>query len=293
MLNTTSHIHSVAMLADFHASQWTARKVDKPETEKVLVANNAATKSAHVSKRLVKSDELDAIAKCVAQARAFHKQMTSPWSQDGARILSVANYHAYVEGMERFETQFETLVPAFVAAYPEIRDNAASVLGSLFKISDYPQPSRIAAKFAWNSKIFGLPNESDFRCDIGDAEIARVRSQITSEVNERVSLATVDIFERIHAVIAPLAEKLDAYRPELTGAAKGTFRDSALENVAELVALIPGLNFTGDARVSTLCNDMAAMIAAGPQAMREDARLRADTVAKAKAMVEAVSDLMA
>jgi hypothetical protein len=292
-MTTTSHIHSVAMLADFHASQWTARKIDKPETEKVLSDNAAQSKSAHVSKRLVKSDELDAIAKCVARAREFHKRMTSPWSQDGARILSVANYHPYNEGMEQFEAEFARLVPLFVAAYPEIRDNAVHVLGGLFKISDYPQASRIEAKFAWHSRIFGLPNESDFRCDIGDAEIARVRSQITSEVNDRVSLAVIDCFERALTVVAELAEKLDAYRPDLSGKDRGTFRDSAVENVAAIVAILPGLNFTGDARVTTLCNDMAAMIEPGAKAMRESDALRRETVARAKAMVESVSDLMA
>jgi hypothetical protein len=294
------------MLADFHASQWTARKIDKPESDKVR-SDNAVTdaKAAHVSKKLVKSDELDAIATLVGKARAFHKRMTSPWSQEGARILSVTNYRPYHDGifdedgkqiewgMDQYEAEFERLVPIFVNAYPDIRDNAQSVLGGLFKISDYPQPSRIAAKFAWNSKIFGLPNEADFRCDIGDEEIARVRSQITSEVNERVSLATADIFERIHSVIAPLAEKLDAYQPDKTGKDKGTFRDSALENVAELVDLIPGLNFTGDKRVADLCAAMADLVKPGPQAMRTDNRLRSETVAKAKAMVEAVSDFMA
>ena len=294
MLANHSHIHSVAMLADFHASQWTARKIDKPETEKVLASNHVTSaKAAHVSKKLVKSDKLDAIAKCVARARDFHKRLTSPWSQDGARILSVANYAAYNEGMEVFEAEFEKLVPEFVADYPDIRDDAANVLGSLFKVSDYPQPSRIAAKFAWHSRIFGLPNEADFRCDIGDAEIARVRLQITSEVNDRVSLATIDCFERAHKVLAELVEKIDAYQPEKTGRDKGTFRDTATENVAAIIAELPALNFTGDARITQLCADMAALIQPGAKAMRLDNRLRNETVAKAKAMVEAVSDMMA
>jgi hypothetical protein len=279
----TSHIHAVAMLADFHASVWTANKVDKSESEKVKVANNVTDAKA----------ELDAIRKVVSQARAFHKLMTSPWSQDGARILSVANYVAYNEGMERYETEFARLVPLFVAAYPDIRDNAVHVLGGLFKISDYPQPSRIAAKFGWHSKIFGLPNEADFRCDIGDAEIARVRSQITSEVTERVSLATQDCFERAFTPLAKLVEHLDGYRPELTGVAKGTFRDTATENIADVITQLRGLNFTNDARVNDLCVAMADLIKAGPQALRDDGRLRSETLAKAKAMVESVSDLMA
>jgi hypothetical protein len=304
--STTSHIHSVAMLADFHVSEWTARKVDKPESDKVKAANRVTDdKAAHVSKKLVKSDELDAIKKLVGQARAYHKRLTSPWANEGARILSVANYRPYHDGifdtdgtllehgMDWYEEEFERLVPLFVNRYPEIRDNAASVLGDLFKISDYPQPSRIAKKFAWHSRIFGLPNETDFRCDIGDAEIARVRAQITQETNERFTLATIDCFERALTPLAKLVESLDGYRPELSGAAKGTFRDSATDNIATVIAELPGLNFTGDKRITDLCDAMAELIKPGPQAMRDDGRLRADTVAKAKRMVEAVSDLMA
>jgi hypothetical protein len=294
------------MLADFHVSQWTARKVDRPETDKVLAANNVTDgKAAHVSKKLVKSKELDAIATLVGKARAWHKHMTSPWANEGARILSVVNYRPYHDGtfnedgsvnergMDWYESEFERLKPLFVAAYPDIRDNAASVLGGLFKLDDYPQPSRIAAKFAWHSRVFGLPDESDFRCDIGDAEIARVRAQITQETTARFTLATIDCFERALEPLAKLAEALDGYRPNLTGREKGTFRDSATDNIAAVIAELPGLNFTGDSRVTKLCEDMAALIQPGAQAMRDDGRLRAETVAKAKTMIEAVSDLMA
>jgi hypothetical protein len=302
----TSHIHGVAMLADFHVSQWTARKIDKRESDKVKAANKVTDdKAAHVSKKLVKSSELEAIATLVGKARAWHKLMTSPWANEGARILSVAHFTTYHEGtrdeqgaviehgMEWYESEFERLKPLFVAAYPEVRDNAQYVLGDLFDINDYPQASRIADKFRWNARIMPIPNAADFRVDVGDEQVARIQAGIEATLTERVSLATADCFERAFVPLAKLVEHLDAYRPELTGAAKGTFRDTATQNIADVVALLPGLNITGDKRVTDLCQSLADLIKPGPQAMRDDSRLRADTVAKAKAMVEAVSDLMA
>jgi len=290
-----SHIHSVAMLASFNVSQWTARKVDKAKSAELTDTNKANSKLAHVSKKLVKCEELDGINKLVTSVREKHKALTSPWTENGARILSAMNYRPYRDMIEENEKRFWPLVNAFVRSYPAIRDSAAaeySALGQLFSLRDYPAADRIAAKFAWHSEIFEIPNEADFRVDIGDSEVARIRADIEATNKTRFANATVDMFERVHEVVSTMANGLSEFQPEKTGKDRGIFRDSLVTNVADLVAALPGLNFTGDARVQTLIEDMKALIVA-PEALRLDNALRADVTAKAKDMIEAVSLFMA
>src|SRR5215471_21757118 len=120
-----SHLSNVAMLVDFSASQWTARKIDKARSFELTEANKAAEKSAHVSKKLIVADRLQKIATIVTRARDFHKSRTSPWLDNGARILSARGHAAYVEGMERHESEFGPEVKLFCDEFPLYVEQAA------------------------------------------------------------------------------------------------------------------------------------------------------------------------
>jgi hypothetical protein len=284
------------MLADFSVSQWTARKVDKARSAELTDGAKANSKAAHVSKKLVLSDTLTEINALVMQARLFHMKLTSPWFDSGARILSVANHSAYMTGMEAFQAKFNPLVSRFVADYPAIREDAARefiALGKLFDVNDYPQPSRIAAKFGWRHRIFPVPTAADFRVDIGQNAVQRVRMEIEATLAERANAAVIDVFERVHETVAHMVEKLDAFDPNKNGKDRGTFRDTLVENVRDLVSILPGLNFTGDSRVNQLADAMSHLVEHDAETLRSDDRARRDTIANAKAIVEAVSDFMA
>jgi hypothetical protein len=291
-----SHIASVAMLADLSVSQWTARKVDKARSAELTDNAKASAKAAHVSKKLVLSDTLTEINALVMQARLFHMKLTSPWFDSGARILSVANHASYMAGMEQFEAKFRPLVSRFVAEYPQIREDASReyvALGKLFDVNDYPQVSRIAARFAWRHRIMPMPNAADFRVDIGENAIQRVRMEIEATLAERANAAVTDVFERVHETVAHMVEKLDGFSPDKNGKDRGTFRDSLVENVRDLIGILPGLNFTGDKRIDALVDAMSHLVEHDAETLRADDIARRNVVANAKAIVEAVSDFMA
>ena len=73
-MNTTRYnIDTCAMLTEFNASVWTARKLDRSATEEVVTAKNAAAKdAARVNKHLLAGrNELDVIQQMVGRARAY------------------------------------------------------------------------------------------------------------------------------------------------------------------------------------------------------------------------------
>jgi hypothetical protein len=295
-MSNTAHIATVAMLVDFSVSQWTARKIDKAASADLTDEKRASGKLAHVSKKLVVSDILSEINNLVMQARLFHMRLTSPWFDNGARILSVANHAAYMAGMEAFEAKFYPLVDRFVAAYPDMREDASReyvALGKLFNHADYPQVTRIAAKFAWRNRVMPVPTAADFRVDIGQSAIARVRAEIEATVTERANAAVIDVFERVHDTVSTMVEKLDAFQPNASGKDRGTFRDTLVSNVRDLLAILPGLNFTGDTRIDQLVRDMTALTTYEAEDLRADDIARRNTIAAAKDIVAAVSDFMA
>lgn len=291
-----SILSSSALLVDFSASQWTARKIDKRVSADLTETHKAKEKSAHVSKKLIQADSLQAINTLVTQARDFHKANTLPWLDNGSRILPAKRHHPYMSGMEKFEEQFWPMVRTFVANYPRYIEDAArqhTALGLLFDPNDYPKATRIEGKFAWRVTPTPLPDASDFRVDIGQSAIDRVKAQITDSVNNAASNAVRDCFERAHDAVARMVESLNAFDPTKSGKERGTFRDTMVTNIRDLADILPDLNFTNDTRISQLAISLRDLTSVDAETMRASDNIRAGVAAKAMEIVQAVSDFMA
>jgi len=294
----TNHLASVAMLVDFSASQWTARKIDKAMSQTVNENACANGKASHVSKKLILSDTHSLIGTCVSRARARHVELTSPWLDAGPRMLAAKMHGSYVSEMETFEREFWPLVDTFCANYPRYIDQARASyagLGQLFNENDYPKESRIRAKFGWRCEFMPVPTSSDFRVDVGQAAVERIKAGIEARLVESANNAVRDVFERVHDKVSAMVDKLGAYKPaaKLGDRTEGIFRDSLVENIRDLVDLMPGLNFTGDARINDLVIQMQALVTHDAETLRASDNIRQTVAAQAAAVVAAVSDFMA
>ena len=151
-INTPRYnIDTCAMLVEFNASVWTARKLDKSTTDEVVQNKNAAAKdAARVNKHLLAGrTELDVIQQAVTRARQFVYDNTLPWSDAGLRLLPTTNFQKFAERMNAFDDEFEALVKSFVAIYPSLITAQAMALGDMFRRDDYPTANEIMTKFAF------------------------------------------------------------------------------------------------------------------------------------------------
>src|SRR6187399_1189365 len=116
----TNHLSGVAMLVSFNASVWTARKIDKARGQELTETNRAKDKSAIVAKKLlVENQTLILINQCVTRARETHKRLTSPWLDNGTRILGAMLHDTYMDAMMREEAIFWPLVETLIRNFPE------------------------------------------------------------------------------------------------------------------------------------------------------------------------------
>jgi hypothetical protein len=100
LVSDAPSISSSAMTVDFNASVWTARKKDHKASAEVTHANHADKGVASVSKNLLGDcQELRAVQKFAANTRNIHYSMTMPWSDNGSRLLTTAQYFKYHEVM--------------------------------------------------------------------------------------------------------------------------------------------------------------------------------------------------
>ena len=113
---TRYNIDTCAMLVEFNASQWTARKLDKGATDEIVHNKNAQDKgAARVNKNLLAGrKELEVINKRVSEVRQYVYDNTSPWSDSGLRLLPNTRFIKFAERMNEFDEEIAALVKAFV-----------------------------------------------------------------------------------------------------------------------------------------------------------------------------------
>jgi hypothetical protein len=283
------------MLCNLAISQWTARKLDKSATRKVTDDANASRDAARVTKALIAKESLAEIGAIAGAARNRHYELTLPWSNDGPRILSAAGFMNYRAAMSEYKENFERATGKFLDGYETFRENARVHLGELFNSADYPTLAEIKQRFAFRVDISPMPDASDFRVELGEAQEKLIRAEIEARGNEALALASKDVWNRIAKRAEHMAMKLREYKPGNEGErAQGIFRDSLVENVQELVGLLPSLNITNDpkleamgARLATeLCNYAA-------DELREDDNARKVTADAAEAILAEVSEYLA
>ena len=279
-MNTTRYnIDTCAMLTEFNASVWTARKLDRSATEEVVTAKNAAAKdAARVNKHLLAGrNELDVIQQMVGRARAYVYDNTLPWSDSGLRLLPTLNFEKFAAKMNEFEEEFTTLVTNFVDIYPTLITAQAMALGDMFKRDEYPTQNEIMTKFAFRVNYMPVPTAGDFRVDVGNAAMDDIKAKLQRLADERVEEAMKDVRARLGEHLKRMSDRLTT--DWVAGEAKQRrFHDSLVDGALELCDLTKTLNLTGDQDLEAARSELEQLLCGvTPTELRKNHAVRQDT----------------
>ncbi len=278
--NTTPryNIDTCAMLVEFNASVWTARKLDKTTTDEVVATKHAAAKdAARVSKHLLAGrTELEVIQQAVGRARQYVYDKTSPWSDSGLRLLPNISFMAFTEKLDDFEHEFTALVKSFVTIYPSLITAQAMALGDMFKRDDYPSANEIMTKFSFRVNYMPVPTSGDFRVDVGNAAQAELKARLDKLTQERVDNAMSDVRERLSSHLKRMSDRLTT--DYVQGEAKPRrFHDTLVESALELCDLTKALNIVNDPALETARRDLEqVLVGVTPTELRKNEAVRQD-----------------
>lgn len=282
------NIDTCAMLVEFNASVWTARKLDKTTTNEVVASKNAGAKdAARVNKHLLAGrTELDIIQQAVGRARQFVYDNTAPWSDSGLRLLPTINFMKFTERMNDFEEEMETLVKAFVIIYPTLITAQALALGDMFKRDDYPTANEIMTKFSFRVNYMPVPSSGDFRVDVGNQAQAELKARLESLTQERIDSAMADVRERLSTHLKRMSDRLTT--DYVGGEAKQRrFHDTLVDGALELCDLTKALNVTNDVALETARSQLEQLlVGVTPTDLRKNEAIRQDV----KRNVDAILD---
>ena len=282
------NIDTCAMLVEFNASVWTARKLDKTTTNEVVASKNAGAKdAARVNKHLLAGrTELDIIQQAVGRARQFVYDNTAPWSDSGLRLLPTINFMKFTERMNDFEEEMETLVKAFVVIYPTLITAQALALGDMFKRDDYPSANEMMTKFSFRVNYMPVPSSGDFRVDVGNQAQAELKARLESLTQERIDSAMADVRERLSTHLKRMSDRLTT--DYVGGEAKQRrFHDTLVDGALELCDLTKALNVTNDLALETARSQLEQLlVGVTPTDLRKNEAIRQDV----KRHVDAILD---
>jgi len=275
-------LHDDAMIVRLSISHWTARKFDKRATQRVAHDYAVAVDVGRYNKVLIAKESIQDVTQAVSAARTFHYENTLPWDDGGGRILPSKNFLTYSKEMRKLKDRFEKAVSDFVDNYDEYREAARRKLNGMFRESDYPSRYEIKSRFGFATNIDPVPTSADFRVSVGEKDMQIIQKQLEKRTEARVAEATRDLFVRLNRVVGRLADAL---------AEDGKiFRDSKVDNIIDIVNLLPKLNIGNDPELEKLRKETKKKLCVlEPSNLRKDVDARSKAADDAKAILNKMS----
>lgn len=295
MSNTNDlHAFSGFMLVEFSASVWTARKLDRKQTEGVLTHANAKSKAAaRVNKNLLAGrPELDEIQAIVGAARTYVYDSTLPWSDNGQRLLAVTRFLEFSAQMEVFRAQFVEKVEAFCTLYPTLITAQAMALGDMFDRSEYPLTTTIRSKFAFGVEFADVPRANDLRVDVSDQVMVELQERVRKSTEARAAKVAADMRTRLAEHLERMTDRLTTDLHDNPELKPRRFNESLVTSALSLCDLVKDYETFGDHR-TRLAGEALSKVLTGvsPQALRDDPTKREDVRKAAQSLLTSMSIL--
>ena len=283
---------SRAMLMSLKISQWSARRLDREITDEVNSSHGASADAGRYNKLLIDKEALADVVRVAGEARSEFLKRTLPWMDDGQRIMAADAYLAHSSWFSAQRQKFDDAVEDFLAMYPSHVNAARVKLNGMFRDEDYPTVSELRGKFKMEINVMPVPNASDFRVDMSAEQAELIRRDIEANVQKATATAVGDVYRRVAECCERMVERLNAYKPAKGKGTKseGVFRDSLVENVRDLIKIMPSLNITGDVRLAEIADHLQEIARFDAKVLREDAEVRKNVAEEAQKILANVSD---
>jgi hypothetical protein len=262
-----------AVIVSLSISIFSNSRQDRPITEDVKARKKLGAGSGKWIKYKLPDQSLSPLRKYCGEVRALHYAYTSPW-EEGQRLLSGKASQKYQAHMAGFKTKFNALVDEFVSAYPGWIKEAKKMHGATFEPSDYPSAALVKGQFHFGVEIFPLPKPEHFNVEMKELYGAALVAITEKKIGEAVT----DTWTRLMQPVFAMSEKLSS--PD------AIFRDTLVENVKEMIALVPSLNLTDDPKLKEAATLIEKQLGSlDPNDLRENKVSRKSVAEKAASIV--------
>lgn len=241
-------LHKSSVLVKLTIRNWNAFKRDRIVSERVDEQYRTAGDAGNYNKRLLGKDVLKPVTTILSKARTEHDRMTMPWCYDGVSLLPSQLYFQYTETMRRFSDLLAENLENLVQQYPVHKANRAAALNGMYNPEDYPSRDELRSRYSLSYRFFPVPQSDHFIVDVAAAEADKMKAALQRDLADTQSAALKDLYDRVI--------KLATHAHERLSDPQNVFRDSLVENLTQMVNVLPKLNVFNDPLLNRACEEL-------------------------------------
>ncbi len=199
-----------------------------------------------VSKHLLDSKELRTIANFDGEIRRYLYDTCLPF-EAGIHLCPFPLLEQTEGKLREFTSGRETLVSAFLEAYPSLCQEAAKRLRSLYNPADYPPADHVAQQFSftWQYISFGVPDQ-----------LREISTKIWHDEREKAAQMMAEAGREIQQVLrTAMAELVKHMRDRLKDGPDGKplrFKETTVSNLVDFLGTFDFRNVTDDAELKAI-----------------------------------------
>ena len=286
---------SVATTATVQTKSIGLRRIDKKASIEADRAHNARTGAGKlsVSRLSGAEDRVKNINDKATEAQETLKSMTTAWGD--RRLLANTNLDEWLKQWTKIKKEYDTLVEQFKFDAPRLIQEAE------FNKGDYavqpPTMDEIEKGFDLRFKLEAIAKTDDVHPTGLSAQMENaLKRRLEAEVEAAYQLSQRDALQRVAEPLGRMVERLQAYSEKeeaklagkAVGRGEGSFRDTLTENVEKIATVFRSFNLAGDPIMDKLADQLDALTGIEAQDLRDNRKLREDTAARAKAILEEI-----
>jgi hypothetical protein len=235
-------ISSSGMLVRLHITTWTAEKLDKEQTERVLQDNNAERDAGKFKKNLMSGSKLvKELNNDVTKVRHWCDKQTMPWEHRGANYLPTSLFLEFKQGWNKRKSALEGQADDIAANYAALKETAKRTLGSMYREEEYPTAEEVRAKYSFKVYFTPVPESGHFAIDLAAEELEETKRSCDKLIEERVAEAHKLSWQKLYDKLKDMSERL-VDEPDK----KRRWHDAFVDDPVELCKLLKHFNVTQD-----------------------------------------------
>jgi len=281
------------MLAKLHVRIWSGRKTDKDASAELLADKGAVANAAAVVKNLFagKDGPLKDTHAAYTRIRTWFYEHTAPWTTNsvgamkGDRLISTAQSINFLGEFARLKKEAEAVKQDFLNDYDQLVQDVAQSLGQLYDATQYPTKAEVAKLFGAEMSLQPLPETTDFNrlTNVPAELVSGLSDQYERNMEAQMNNALADVQKRLLGEL----ERMDTQLSKVAKGEKTRLFKSMASNLKHLVRLARSMNFTDNAEITSIVDNIEEnLLAYEVDAYKDNAALAGQVAKQARAIAE-------
>jgi len=284
------NLSEIAITVSVKACAWLARKPSS-DAVRALQADSGATENGDQTftayKRLFDSTLVKAVVKARNELYKVHRELTSPWANDGERLLKATSIDHYMkkinEVVAEYKATYERFLTHYSAFYDRLEVNGRARMGKYFDADDYITPGEARAKFKCEVNYGAIADLDAWKIGgLSQSQVQEIVNKVAERERNLLHDAMKDVWYRLYEKVKKMADTLSKEDAK--------FHGTLITNIADVCEILPLLNLQDDPKLEEMRQEVERRVTHfDPEVLREDKLARKDAADTAKDLADKIN----